>query len=70
MTHSRKSAAIRFLNLTKQSGPCAQNQRLLQITYFTVLQKLLEKTVFVVDSALPVMVGECTKVHVLLLSVL
>lgn len=70
MTHSRKSPAVRFLNLAKQSGPYVQNQRLLQITYFTVLQKLLENTVFVVDSALPVMVGEYTKVRVLLLSVL
>lgn len=61
VTHSRKSAAICFLNLTKQSGPHVQNQRLLQITYFIVLKKLLENIVFVVDCVLPVMVGNVRK---------
>lgn len=49
----------------KQSSPHAQHQLLLQM----VLKKVLENTVSVVDSA-SCDSGECTKVHVLLLSVL
>lgn len=53
----------------KQSSPHAQHKLLLQMGYFIVLKKVLENTVFVVDSA-SCDSGECTKVHVLLLSIL
>lgn len=40
------------------------------MSYFIVLQKILENTVFVVYSAFPAMVGNKTKVHVLPLDIL
>lgn len=63
--HSRDSPQEISRHLLPQShqdcSPHAQNQRLLQMCYFLVLKKALENTVFVVDSVLPVMVGNVQK---------
>lgn len=53
-----------------QTVPMHKNQRLLQMSYFIAPKKVLDNTAFVVHTVLPALMGNKTKVCVLLLGIL